>query len=79
MPPFLVIAAEAHRSHDLKCNFYPWTDEDRRYVGWRLRFDDEHEEFVYLVPLTEGEDAMALYHGLHGDPSQDERIGTFDK
>lgn len=75
MPPFLVIAAEAHRNGEAQINFYPWTDEDRRYVGWRLRHDSGAEEFIYLCPNLEGSGDCAIFRGPHGDPQQDNQIG----
>jgi hypothetical protein len=76
MPPFLVIAAEAHRNGEAKCNFYPWTDDERRYVGWRLRYDDGREEYCYLIPNLDGPGNCAIFHGPHGDPQHDMQIGT---
>ena len=75
MPPFLVIAAEAHRNGDARCNYYPWTDAERRFVGWRLRHDDDSEEFIYLVPSLDGDASCAIFRGTTGDPNQDTQIG----
>lgn len=75
MPPFLVIAAEAHRNGDAQCNYFPWTDDERRFVGWRLQFDDGAVTYVYLVPNLDGAGDCAVFRGPHGDPQRDQQIG----
>jgi hypothetical protein len=74
-PLIHVIGVASHAGVPARANWYPWTDDNWQYVGWRVEPHDGGESvYVYLVPDLEADvPLVGIYIGATGDPEQDTR------
>jgi hypothetical protein len=73
-PLIHVIGVASHAGIPARANWFPWTDDNWQYVGWKIEPHDGGETFyVYLVPqLDEEQRSVAIHVGTTGDPEQDD-------
>lgn len=69
-----VIGVASHAGVPARANWFPWTDNDWQYVGWKVvPYDGGETFYVYLVPdLEDDTRSVNIYIGTTGDPTQDD-------